>query len=115
MATWWNNGGSAYRQLIHSRKWRELRKRKLSESVWCEDCLLEDRHELATEVHHEIPVLQGSTLSHMASLAYDIHNLRALCHSCHVRRHKIRPTPKEQAQEVAKRAKNDFVARYFGE
>lgn len=115
MAKWWDNGDEKYRKLIHSRKWRELRKRKLSDSVWCEDCLREGYRELATEVHHEVPVINGRTMSQMATLAYDYNNLRALCHPCHVRRHERRASQKELAQEAAERAKSDFVTKFFGE
>ena len=115
MAKWWDNGDDKYRRLIHSRKWRELRKRKLTAAIWCEDCAKDGRRELATEVHHEVPIIHGRTMSQMATLAYDYNNLRALCHACHCRRHEHRPTQAEQAQESAERAKNGFVSRFFGE
>lgn len=113
MATWWDNGDEKYRKLIHSRKWRELRKRKLSASIWCEDCLKEERHELATEVHHEVPVINGRTMSQMAALAYDYNNLRALCHSCHTRRHERRASQKDLARDAASRAKDEFLSKFF--
>lgn len=113
---WWHSGASDfYHRLLHTRKWRNLRKQKLGDAIWCEDCREQGRRELATEVHHLKPVLSGQTESEQAKLCFQYSNLRALCHGCHVARHANRPQPKERAQEVAQRTYDSFIERFFGE
>ena len=65
----------------------KLRNRKLSEYPTCQRCEEEGRQRFATEVHHVIPVEDGRTLQEMQRLAYDYHNLKSLCHDCHVKTH----------------------------
>lgn len=76
-----------YRKLINSARWREVRRRKLSDNPLCEDCLQNDMVTGATEVHHVIPIESGMTFAEKSRLAYDIHNLKSLCHECHVKEH----------------------------
>lgn len=76
-----------YRRMIHTRRWILLRREKLSRCPLCERCLEEGRIRAATEVHHVKPVEDGLTLSDKRQLMFDAHNLRALCHECHVKTH----------------------------
>lgn len=77
-----------YQRLIgNNPKWQGLRRRKLTANPLCEDCLERGRVAFATEVHHIKPVEDGLTFSDMEALAYDYHNLRSLCHNCHVEAH----------------------------
>lgn len=115
MARWHNAHDERYRKLIHTRKWRELRKQKLTATIWCEDCRDAGRNELATEVHHVTPILSSDLPSQMAELAYDYNNLRALCHRCHCRRHSMTwKDKKAQAKATAQEAHESFVSRFFG-
>lgn len=115
MAGWHNAHDERYRRLIHTHKWRELRKQKLEATVWCEDCQDQGLRTLATEVHHMTPILSSSLPSQMAELAYDYHNLRALCHRCHCRRHSLKwKDKKAQARETARQTHESFIGKFFG-
>lgn len=115
MARWHNANDKQYRKLIHTRKWRALRKEKLTNTIWCEDCRDNGVQTLATEVHHVTPVMSSDLPSRMAELAYDYNNLRALCHRCHCRRHSL-PWKDKKAQAIAtaKQTHESFVSRFFG-
>lgn len=76
-----------YQQLIHTERWLKLRRDKLTAQPLCERCQQEDRITPATEVHHVVPVEDGLTRAAKVWLMYDPHNLRALCHDCHVKTH----------------------------
>lgn len=115
MAKWFNASDARYRKLMHTRRWRELRKKKLRATVWCEDCLAVGRHEIATEVHHLTPILSTDHPAMMEKLAYDYSNLRALCHRCHCRRHSVKWVDKKaQAMKTAEQTRESFIARFFG-
>ena len=76
-----------YRRLIHTAQWVRLRRAKLTAFPLCERCREEGRLAPATEVHHIRPVEEGLTLREKEQLMFDPHNLRALCHECHVKTH----------------------------
>ena len=76
-----------YRKMIHSVRWLRLRRDKLTDEPLCEDCKARGQVRLATEVHHVRPVEDGLTEGDRWRLMFDAHNLRALCHECHVRVH----------------------------
>lgn len=76
-----------YVALMNSTRWRRLRAYVLSRRPLCDSCLAVGRITGATEVHHVIPVETGLTRSDKEALAYDAHNLRPLCHACHVAVH----------------------------
>lgn len=76
-----------YRRLIHTARWLRLRQWKLTEHPLCQRCREEGRLSAATEVHHVVPVETGTTAREKESLMFDPHNLRSLCHACHVRTH----------------------------
>lgn len=57
--------------------WRKLRARFLNAHPLCEQCRLQGRYTMATEVHHIKPLADGGT--------NDTNNLMALCKSCHSR------------------------------
>lgn len=81
------NNKKYYNKLVHTPRWLMLRRQKLTENPTCQRCEEEGRQRFATEVHHVIPVEDGRTLQEMQRLAYDIHNLKSLCHECHVKTH----------------------------
>lgn len=67
---------------IHNQRygyqWRKLRKRFLDANPLCEQCRLQGRYTMATEVHHIKPLSAGGSL-------FDMNNLMPLCKSCHSR------------------------------
>lgn len=73
--------------MIHTERWLRLRRAKLTRAPLCERCSEEGRTSAATEVHHVKPVEDGLTCREKERLMFDYHNLRALCHDCHVRTH----------------------------
>lgn len=105
-----------YRKLIgNNPKWRRLRRRKLTANPLCEDCLENGRVASATEVHHVKPVEDGLTFAEKESLAYDYHNLRSLCHACHVEAHvRLGRGGKKHARRKAAAQRERFGAKFLG-
>lgn len=103
-----------YVQLIHSARWVRLRRLKLGQDPLCEDCLREGRLRSATEVHHMRPVESVTTRQEKENLMFDIHNLRSLCHECHVKEHRQmgRSGSKEHTRERTKEKLEDFRKRF---
>lgn len=105
-----------YQQLINSSRWLRLRRDVLTAHPLCQRCEVEGRLTAATEVHHVRPVEEAITYSDKQQRMYDPHNLRALCHDCHVRTHTEigrsgrEATKKRNAEQTAQ-----VIARYFGE
>lgn len=104
-----------YQQLIHTDRWLRLRRDKLTASPLCERCQQQGIVTPATEVHHVTPVEDGLTLAAKRQLMYDYHNLRALCHDCHVQTHvelgrcgRAATKRRNEAQVVA------VVEKFFG-
>lgn len=64
-------------KFYQSREWRTLRMVKLTESPWCEECIKEGIHTLASEVDHIIDITQAPTRF------MDITNLQSLCKPHH--------------------------------
>ena len=76
-----------YRKLIHTERWLRLRRDIITAHPLCQRCEEEGRLTPACEVHHIIPAESAINRAEMERLMYDPHNLRALCHDCHVRTH----------------------------
>lgn len=76
-----------YQRLIHTSRWLRLRCDTLTAYPLCQRCLAEGRTTAATEVHHVKPVEEAIGYKEKLRRMYDPHNLRALCHDCHVRTH----------------------------
>lgn len=79
---------ATYIRLINTKRWRDLRMKKLKEHPICTICEEKGISTLATEVHHVIPVEKGKTESQMSDLMYNYNNLMSVCHDCHVQIHK---------------------------
>lgn len=106
---------SYYKKLIHSADWQRTRHAKMKSQVWCEDCLSEGRHELATEVHHIVPVGSIADRNRQRRMLLDPNNLRSLCHRCHIARHI--ELGKQTTEDVRRRRHNEtnrFNAVFFG-
>lgn len=108
-----NNTDKAYRKAIVSRRWREMRRRKLSAQPLCERCLSEGRLTPATEVHHIRPCEDAPTPTAQLRLLFDPHNLRSLCHRCHVETHiELGRSNKERTKRVAEAGLEAFKKAY---
>ena len=79
------NHSPEYERWIHSAVWQKLRRAKLAQNPLCEDCLEHDKFVSATEVHHVYPVDDAMSRAEREKRMFDFHNLRALCHACHVK------------------------------
>lgn len=77
----------AYKRLIQDKRWRKMRRQKLSETPLCERCTKEGRVRAATEVHHIVPIESAIGEAEKTRLAYDFSNLQSLCRECHTKTH----------------------------
>lgn len=101
--------------MIQSGRWFRLRREVLARHPACQRCLEEGIVTPATEVHHIRPVEDGVTRAEQVRLMYDIHNLRALCHDCHVQTHKeLGRCGKKQVVRRNKEQVASIVRRFFG-
>ena len=83
-------------EIYNSKEWKQLREAKLMAQPLCEMCQEEGRKQgvkrgyvrSATCVHHIVPIETAKTKDEMKRLAFDPHNLMALCFACHARIHK---------------------------
>lgn len=103
-----------YTRMIQSKRWKVLRKKKISANPICEDCMVKGIVEPATEVHHIIPAETALDVDEMEGLMFDYGNLRSLCAECHVSAHVlIGSRKKENVQENCRRVTERFAKRYF--
>ena len=105
-----------YRKLIHTERWLRLRRDVLTAHPLCQRCEEEDRLTPACEVHHIIPAETALNRVEMERLMFDPHNLRALCHDCHVRTHTEMGRSGKEATKQRNAQKVSAVCRkFFGE
>lgn len=105
-----------YIQLIHAAQWVRLRKEVLTRHPLCQDCEAAGRIEAATEVHHVRPVEEAINYAEKRRRMYDPHNLRALCHACHVRVHtELGRSGKEATKRINAARRAEILRRFFGE
>ena len=103
-----------YIKLIHTSQWLQLRKEILTKRPLCERCQEQGIITAATEVHHVRPVEEAYSYGDKVQRMYDPHNLRALCHDCHVKTHTEmgrsgkEATKKRNAEHVAQVIKKFF-------
>lgn len=103
-----------YQKLIHTSRWLKLRKAVLTAHPLCQDC--EERGEItaATEVHHVRPVEEVLSHTERRQRMYDIHNLRALCHDCHVKRHtELGRCSKEAVKRRNEKQLKEIINKFF--
>lgn len=102
-----------YIALIHTTRWQKLRRAKLSGCPLCERCREEGRVRPAAEVHHVTPVEQGLNYREKQALMFDPHNLRSLCHACHVEAHKeMGRSGKAAARRIAEKKLERFKEKF---
>ncbi len=103
-----------YKRLIHTMRWVKLRRTVLGSAPLCERCMKEGRVTAATEVHHIRPVEEGATKREKECLMFDIFNLRALCHDCHVQTHtEMGGCGREQTKRRNAARSESFRMRFF--
>ena len=103
-----------YIRMINSKRWLQLRKKKLSAQPLCEDCKRSGIIEPATEVHHVVPCETARSVKDMEGLMFDYNNLRSLCHDCHVITHKAMKSHSREAMQANVKATNDrFISRFL--
>ena len=102
-----------YIRLINNQKWRNLRNKKIQLNPLCEEC----GEQLATEVHHKIPIEYYSDKPDlMEELAYDINNLESVCHECHKMIHAKMLYSRNQKEAVKKnneKKTKDFLKEFL--
>jgi 5-methylcytosine-specific restriction enzyme A len=76
-----------YKRMIHSMRWLKLRRDVLQAHPLCVECAKRGLTVPATEVHHVRPVEDALTNWEKEQRMFDYHNLRPLCHACHVEAH----------------------------
>lgn len=105
-----------YQRLINTGKWLKLRRAVLTAHPICQKCEAEGRLRAATEVHHVRPVEEAFTHAERVQRMYDVHNLRALCHECHVSTHtELGRSGKEATQQRNAEHVAEINRRFFGE
>ncbi len=93
-----------YQRLLNDKRWKLLRADYLRQHPLCERCLAEGYYVPAIDVHHVRPVETAHTPEEMEQLAYNPHNLQALCIPCHKKvHHDMRSQTREAHQANAKR------------
>jgi 5-methylcytosine-specific restriction protein A len=104
-----------YRRLIHKHRWVKLRRSKLTANPLCEDCFAQGIVTPATEVHHIKPVEDALTAADKEALMFDPHNLRSLCHACHLAAHvALGRGGKVHARRRAAEKLKSFSEKFFG-
>lgn len=78
----------AQKYVYNTPTWKSLRLVKLKNNPLCEECLKTDRVEAATEVHHIIEFMNGTTIEQIKFYGFDYNNLMSLCLKCHQNKHK---------------------------
>ena len=102
-----------YQQLIHTTRWLKLRHEIICKHPMCERCMSEGYYTPTTEVHHIVPVESAASYNEMVRLMYDPSNLRALCHSCHVKTHTEMGRCGKEANMKRNNDKIDKINRKF--
>ena len=99
-----------YQRLLNSPKWKNIRREYLQRHPLCERCQREGFVRSAVDVHHKVPVESAHTIQEMEQLAFDWHNLQALCIPCHIKTHQeMRSHTKEKVAENKARARRRFM------
>jgi len=103
-----------YVRNINSKRWKELRHKKLIRNPVCELCAEKGISRSATEVHHVIPVESTSDELQMKSLMFNEHNLMSLCHECHKGiHHEMLSHTKENIKAARTRRTKTFLDKYL--
>ena len=103
-----------YIKLINSKRWKQLRLKKLQEKPLCECCQSKDKITPATEVHHVTPVESVTTIEQMEILMFDYNNLMSVCHECHNEIHaEMFSHTKENVKKANEKRTQRFIDNYL--
>lgn len=105
-----------YIRLINTAHWRSLRLKKLQAQPLCEcdECKVNGKITLATEVHHVIPVESVATIEQMEALMFNLNNLMSVSHECHALIHKeMFSHTKVNVQKANKRRTQRFIDKFL--
>ena len=109
-------GGSRkekYSKLVNTVRWQKIRKQQLTEHPCCEICQRKGFAQLATEVHHIVPVESSGSFFDMERLAYSPANLMSVCHKCHDSIHEeLGSRSRDKVKEIRKNELNDFIQKF---
>lgn len=105
-----------YHKLLRHSKWQKLRAMYLAQHPVCEQCEKNGKTSLAKVVHHVVPIEDAKDITMMEVLAYDWHNLMAVCEQCHEAIHKhlgsCKKKGKRHTRAEAQRIANDFLKEW---
>lgn len=103
-----------YIKMINSKRWKELRLKKLLNNPVCEICQAEGRSTLATEIHHITPVESVPTARQMEKLMFSYNNLQSVCGACHANVHQqMFSHTREAIQANNHKATERFFEKYL--
>lgn len=71
----------------NTKQWVNLRNYYIKQHPFCERCEAQGRTTLATQVHHQVPFLNGLTETERLNLLLDEDNLMSVCNKCHAEIH----------------------------
>jgi 5-methylcytosine-specific restriction enzyme A len=104
-----------YQHLMNSKRWKELRLKKLQANPLCERHLKEGKVVAATCVHHIVEVESGRTPSQCETLCYSWTNLMSLCRECHAEIHREAGShTKDNHQTREQQRLDQWIARLRG-
>ena len=103
-----------YIKLIHTTRWLRLRRDTITKHPLCERCQEDGYITPSTEVHHVLPVECAVTYREKERLMYDPTNLRALCHTCHLKIHtQLGRSGKEATRKRNEEQVKKIVKKFF--
>ena len=104
-----------YVKMIHTTRWLKLRRDILTAHPCCQDCEAKGYITAATEVHHIRPEEEALSYSDKRQRMYDPHNLRALCHDCHVKVHtELGRSGREATKKRNAKQVGEVLKKFFG-
>ena len=105
-----------YQKLLNSKRWKQLRMAYLQKHPLCERCHREGIEQRgkpyrrsAIDVHHKVPVESAHSIQEMEQLAFDWHNLQALCIPCHIKAH---AEQRSHSKEAHRQREDDRLERW---
>lgn len=76
-----------HKSVYNTTTWRGLRIEYLKEHPLCEVCLEKEKITAAIDVHHKIPISEGTSMKDKQALGFDWNNLQTVCKQCHKEQH----------------------------
>lgn len=103
-----------YRRIMNSKRWHEVRARKVAQNPLCEECQKEGIVKPTQCVHHITEIESAKTDAEAWDLATSFNNLVSLCFDCHHKIHTQRKShSKAMHKERNKTRLQQWAARHF--